>query len=563
MNMKRYIAYIITIITALTITSCNVLDVDPVDSFTDAAVWSELALAEAYLNSSYTRIKPESEKGSRYASLSEEVYQMHTYGTENVRQGYLSNDNSSFGWEQDMWNPWHYWYRSIKEINIFLGNIDEVPTPNAGDDKWKERLKGQGYFLRAYFYNQLFSLFGRIPLIDKVHALDTEEFNEERESIEAVAEFIVEDCDKAIELLPTAYDSEDDYGRATKGAAMMVKGRTLLFAASKLYDSNYPTKAKWEKAAAAHKDIIDLGIYSLSTINNSDDYADLFLDSQNPEIIFLKQYDAKYVAGSNSTFLHQAPCGTGNGFEGWGTLQPTQNIVDKFQMNDGSDYVRGAVDEYPWANRDVRLHATILLDGQEWGYGESSRKVEFFVAGEKDAPKGRDSREGANWWNGTLTGYQMRKFLNPKWDAYGTNANQAPWIYMRLSEVYLNYAECLIELGKDSEALTYINEVRERALQPAAEGVDIWAEYEYERQIELVFEGQRWFDTRRWMTTEDVYKEPIYGMLIKKYKDESLTYEIKAEPIETRKFYAPKNYWMPIPRSELRKAPQIDARPYE
>ena len=93
---------------------------DPVDTFTDAAVWNDLALAEAYINTSYIEIKCDGDKGSRWSSLSEEVFQLHTYGTENVRQGYISPDNSGFGWEDDMWNPWHYFYKCIKNVNLFL-----------------------------------------------------------------------------------------------------------------------------------------------------------------------------------------------------------------------------------------------------------------------------------------------------------------------------------------------------------------------------------------------------------------------------------------------------------
>lgn len=562
--MKKYITYGLIFIVFISISSCDdILDVDPVDSYTDAAVWSDLSLAEAYLNSSYARIKAEAEKGSRFASLSDEIYQMHTYGTENVRQGYLSPDNSSFGWEQDMWNPWNYFYKSIKEVNLFFQNIESVPTPNSGDEEWKDQLIGQAHFLRAYFYFQLYSFFGRVPLISKVYSLDTEEFTETRASLEEVADFIVADCDSAAELLPLSYDDASDFGRATKGAALTLKGRTLLFAASPLYDYNYPTEEKWERASAANKAVIDLDVYSLSSVSNSDEYAALFLDPDNPEIIFEKLYDSKYLTSVNTVFLHQAPCGSGNGFEGWGTLQPTHNLVNKFQMSDGTEYVQGDSTEYPWSNRDIRLYATIFLDGDMWGYGDDNREVEFFIAGESGVEAGKDSREGSNYWNATQTGYGLKKFLDPDYDNYGTLSNTTPWIFFRLSEVYLNYAECQIELGNTDEALKYINLVRERALMPAAKGVDIRAEYEYERQIELIFEGQRWFDIRRWKQAEDIYNIPIVGIDIKKYTDGSKTYTVKSSPVETRNFYAPKNYWMPIPRSELRKAPQLDALPYE
>ncbi|MDP4276494.1 MAG: RagB/SusD family nutrient uptake outer membrane protein [Bacteroidota bacterium] len=562
--MKKYIIYGLAVLLSVTITSCSdILDVDPVDSFTDAAVWGDLALSESYLNSCYSRIKAGAEKGSRFDSFSEDIYQMHTYGTENVRQGYLSPDNSSFGWEQDMWNPWDYYYGCIKEVNLFLQHINSVPAPTSEDIEWRNELRGQGYFLRAYFYNQLFFFYGRIPIITKVYALDTKEYNETRASLDDVANFIVTDCDSAAALLPLEYSDASDFGRATQGAALTLKGRTLLFDASPLCDDHYPTKAKWERASEANKAVIDLNYYSLPSVSNADDYAALFLNSKNPEIIFEKMYDTKWVAGSNNVFLHQAPSGTGNGFGGWGTLQPTNNLVNKFQMSDGTDYVPGASNVYPWANRDLRLYATVFLDGDEWGYGDDHRQVEFFVAGESGVNPGKDSREGPAWWNSTQTGFGMKKFLNPKWDAYGTTANTTPWIFMRLAEVYLNYAECQMELGFTDEALKYINLVRERALMPKAKGVNLRKEYEYEREIELVFEEQRWFDIRRWKQAEDIYKIPLEGMDIKLFKDGSKTYEVKPEPVETRTFYAPKNYWMPVPRSELRKAPKLDALPYE
>ena len=111
--------------------------------------------------------------------------------------------------------------------------------------------------------------------------------------------------------------------------------------------------------------------------------------------------------------------------------------------------------------------------------------------------------------------------------------------------------------------MKYINLVRERALLPPATGKDIRAEYEYERQIELCFEGQRWFDLRRWKKLEEVYKQPRYGMTIYKYKDGQMLYVRGTDPIRTFTFYPEKNYWMPVPRYENQRAPLIDLLPYE
>lgn len=569
--MKKHIIYGLAVLLSFNITSCDILDVNPVDSFTDAAVWGDLALAETYLNNSYTKMLADNQKGSRYASFTDEIFQMHLYGTDNVRQGYLSPDISGFGWEDDMWNAWNYFYSAIKDVNLFHEKIDDVPVSTDREATWKNELKGQGYFFRAYFYHQLYSIYGRIPLITETYALETEEFTETRAPLEEVSKYITDQCDSAAKYLPVVYSNGSDFGRVTKGAALAIKARTLLYAASPLFGT--PSAEKWQKASDAQRAVIDLKTesgalaYTLKHVNSSEEYMNLFLDTENPEIIMLKMFDTKRAAGSNSSFLHQAPCGPGSGFaNGWGTLQPTQEIVDKFQLADGTPYIipEGELDFNPWEGRDLRLHATIFIDGSRWGYGEDNREIEFFVAGEKDVVAGKDSREGADWWNATRTGYGMKKFLDPNFDTSGTLANTAPWIFLRLAEFYLNYAECQIQLGNKAEALEYINKVRTRVNMPDVPGVDIWAEYENERQVELVFEGQRWFDIRRWMTAEKEYNtKPITGIDIRKYQDGSKRYERIAEPVETRKFYAPKNYWMPIPRSELRKAPQIDAQPYE
>ena len=134
-------------------------------------------------------------------------------------------------------------------------------------------------------------------------------------------------------------------------------------------------------------------------------------------------------------------------------------------------------DYYPWNGREIRFYAAFLLDGDEWGYGKDKREVEVYYGGDETIPAGKDSNWGEYWWNASNTGYSMRKFLDPSYDATGTTMHTTPWFFIRLSEIYLNYAECQIELGNNLEALEYINKVRTRALLPPATGEDIRAEY--------------------------------------------------------------------------------------
>ncbi len=558
--MNKIFLYIATAITAVGMTSClDILDQEPLDSYTDDAVWSDLALSETYLNAQYMNLWAENMKGTRFAHYTDEVYQKHTYGSENVTQGLLSCDNPAIGWDDTMWDPWYSYYQYISKINLFLERIDDVP----GDEEYRNHQKGQGLFLRAWNYHMLYSLFGRVPIVDHTYSLDAT-FDKTRQDLDVVADFIIRDCDAAAELLPLEYSKGKDFGRATKGAALALKSRVLLYKASPLFGT--PSNEKWKAAANAAKDVMDLGKYYLKSVSSSDEYSALFYDERNPEAIFMKLYDPKYGSGSNMSFLYQAPCGIGNGFQGWGNFNPTQNIVDKFQMADGTDpELKTYYDTYPWYGREIRFYSAFILDGDEWGYAADKREVEIYF-GADGLPNGKDSGGGEYWWNASNTGYSMRKFMDPSYDSNSTTMHTSPWFFMRLSEIYLNYAECQIELGNTGEALEYINKVRTRALLPDATGENIRKEYEYERQMELVFEGQRWFDLRRWKRMTEEYSKPIYGVSIWKYLNEDGT-TVKRywtdNVISTRVFNNEKLYWVPVPRWELNRSKLIDGAPYE
>jgi len=565
--MKKIYIYAATLMAGLFTSCTDILDQDPLNTYTDAAVWGDLALSETFLNEQYNSVEAETQKGSRFASYTDEVYQMWKYGTESIQQGLLSPDQSSIGWDGSTWNPWDFYYKAIRNINIFTENIKRVPASGETNIAWKNAQIGQAFFLRGYFYSQLYSLFGDVPLITKSYGLNDDYSNVTRAPKDEVAEYIVSQCDSAALYLPVKYSDDSDLGRATKGAALALKARTLLYAASPLFGT--PSQTKWKRASDANKAVIDLKdesgapAYYLQNVSNSEEYANLFIDKKNPEVIFEKLYNSQGQGAYNNSYLFQAPCGTGSGFNGWGNFQATQEIVDQFEMADGTPYKRVSEKENPYINRDLRFDATIFTDGSTWGYGADAREVECFFGAEDGVPNGKDSRRGDSWWNGTQTGYYIRKFLDRKYDTYGTDAPTAPYFMFRLAEFYLNYAECQIELGQTPEAVEYINKIRRRVNMPDITADNIAEKYRHERQIELVFEGQRWFDIRRWMIIEDVYSKPVTGMIIWKHQDGSKTYELNSEPIEYKTFHAPKNYWLPIPRYELRRAPQLDPSPYE
>ena len=503
--------------------------------------------------------------------------------------GTVSCDNYNVGYSEARGNTWYFYYKAIKQVNELLENIGKVPASGNTETTKKKQIEGQAYFLRAFFYHQLYSLYGRVPLVYHTFDIDSQ-WEQTRAPMDEVADSICKDCDRAADILPVQYASSDDFGRATKGAALAVKARTLLYKASPLFGT--PSKERWQAAADANKAVIDLNAYSLPSVNNADDYAALFYDAENPEIIFEKLYNTKDPEGGALNYLFQAPMGAFAGGHGWGVWLPTYQAADVYENADGSKFEMKDVKEYsikkaevtdagvvynnatiqattqsPYVGRELRFYANFIYDGSKWGYGDDNREIGVFEPGEEGVKGGNSSALNTDdeYWNATKTGYYMKKFLNP---AYNTDqedeVDTTPWIFFRLAEIYLNYAECQMELGNKAEALKYINLVRQRVGLPAATGKDLRAEYEYERRVELMFEGQRFFDLRRWKKMPETYSGDNLptAMKIYKMKDGTMLYTHDETVLQQRSF-RDAMYWMPVPRYELNKCPNLDGAPYE
>lgn len=593
--MKKIYRSALFLLMGLGTVSCSdFLDVDPHNQISDAAVWGNIDYAQAFLNNCYSWIEGENQNGVPFCSYTDEMYHRAGYATEVYTLGNVSCDNYNVGYSEARGNTWYFYYTAIKNVNQLLERINDVEIVGDTDLERINQIKGQGYFLRAFYYHQLYSLYGRVPLIYNTFDMDAE-WNQTRADLDVVADSIVADCNRASELLPLEYDSEN-FGRATKGAALAVKARTLLYKASPLFGT--PSQERWQEASDAQKAVIDLadqGIYSLPQVSDYEEYAQLFCDSKNPEIIFQKLYNGTISSVAySSSYPMSAPPGAYNGYNGWGVWLPTYDIVNAYQYSDGTDFEMKDMQNYqiqlpsvdpvtgqivykdetinatkvsPWENREMRFYANILYDGAEWGYAEDKHPIQIFESGAEGVISGEQSPTytSGEYWNATQTGYYMRKFMNPNYDQYNeTIVDNTPWIFFRLAEFYLNYAECQIELGNDAEALKYINLIRSRAHLPNATGKDIRKEYEYERKVELMFEGQRFFDLRRWKRMEEAYSEANWPTSMKIYKvaDGTLYYMHNTTPLQMRAFRE-EMYWMPIPRYELNKCPNLDGLPYE
>src|SRR5438874_9802539 len=580
------------VLVLLGLSSCNgVMDLTPKDQFADDAVFADPNLAQAFVNDMYRGLGHGLYE-IMLASMTDESHFIHNYNTEPVVKSIItSSDRGAIDDGRFAHYNWAPTYSRIRQTNIFLSKIDGTTF----DAALKQRMKGEVLFLRAYFYHNLMRMYGGVPIITKVYGLN-EDYQAARNTFQETVAFIVASADSAAALLPLSY-SGVDLGRAPKGAALALKARVLLYAASDLYNANpsgqpengYTTPhdrtALWRAAKDAAKAVMDLGIYGLfrptpaNAQEATQNYGDLFLQSMSQEVIlsrfFLSTRDDGYNPG-----LHNGP----NGFHTWGGNTPIQNLVDDYRMADGSkfDWSNPAHAAAPYSNRDPRFYASIAYDGSFWRPRPDDVQkldpvgiIQTFRALTTDSGvvAGLDTRDSPiENWNGGYSGYYLRNFIDPLINAHFTR-EKVPWIYFRYAEILLNYAEASIELNEVGDALNALNQIRRRAGMPdLVAGPNLRDEYRNERRIEMAFEEQRFFDVRRWMIAPQVLSRPATGINISLTGANRLdrstwtNYRYQVETIQDRAWsnkscvLDPANdfsgvcmYFMPIPRDELNR----------
>jgi hypothetical protein len=586
--MKNILKYLLGLSFVLYSTSCDTdfLNVKPEDRFNETSVWQDPGLVEAFVNEMYRGLN----HGLRelmLGSLVDESQFIHNYGSSQVVQSNLtSGDIGSFSrGDFDEFN-WPVLYARIRQINIFLENIEEVEFD---DEEWKERLKGEVHFLNAYFYHNLVRLYGGVPLVTKAYDLQ-DEFMISRNSLQECIDYIVEEAELAASLLPSEYASGGgDIGRATKGAALALKARMLLYAASDLYnDPSWATgygnpelisttgdrTAKWQAAKAAAKDVMDLGLYSLQDTDDPvKDYTDLFLLKDSKEAIF-SRYFIKNRGWEDGALpgLANGP----NGYHNWGGNTPIQELVDDYEMTNGTkfDWNNPAHASAPYENRDPRFEASILYDQAIWRPRPSDVVSidpvgKIIIRSVETAPgvwtPGVDTRDGPiEDWNGGYSGYYLRKFIDPnvvhEYAAAGGN-QEAPWHFFRYGEILLNYAEACIELGEEDEAKIHLNMLRDRAGMPdiTESGQALVDRYRNERRIELAFEQHRYFDIRRWMIASEAMGRNANGIVITDPLAGPVQYS--RNKIQDRA-WNDKMYFLPIILDEINRNTELVQNPF-
>ncbi|EOR93492.1 putative outer membrane protein [Arcticibacter svalbardensis MN12-7] len=581
----------------LSVVGCkqDFLETQPSSEFSETTVWSDPALAETFLNQIYFRLDEPLTVGRMKANLVDEAHYRGNAASFNFNNSLITQDDIP-GWgNQSRYRSWADVYKSIRYCNIFFNKIAEVPESDALVDgkTVKDRMTGEAHFLRAYLYFNLNSVYGGVPILTDVYELDGD-FNVARNTFKETVEFIVSDLDQAAALLPNV-NSGNNKGRATKGAALALKARVLLYAASDLYNtpvfSNYANpeligytdgnrSTRWQAAKDAAKAVIDLGAYRLykaipaQTDSIAQNLTEVILSNYTEEDIFVKFFTTPMAQNFG---LYSAP----NGYHGWGTNAPIAELVDDFEMADGTkfDWNNPAEAAEPYKNREPRFYATILYNEAPWRVRPDDvkgldplNKVQTGISQRWNSTTnsmvevyGVDTRKSTiEDWNGSYTGYYVRKYMDPTVEPLFVKQSLT-WRFIRYAEVLLNYAEACIELNQDEEARTYINQVRTRAGLPGLteSGSALRARYRNERRIELAFEDHRFFDVRRWVIGPDAYK-PIHvaKALYKLNADKStaLRPTVTHDPFE-KHAWIDKAYFLPILRDEMSKNPLLIQNP--
>lgn len=474
------------------------------------------------------------------------------------------------------WFASNYWSRDltgIRAANQFLANARENVVGNSskqGDDNHLyDRWMAEARFLRAILHFDLASWFGAIPIED--HVLTNEEAATISRTPAADAfKWIAAECDTIIAsgALPFRYTNENsNWGRVNGASVYALRSRALLYRASSLYNPDNNLEW-WQEAADAALDFMrannaSANPYRLYTTTPSDpeqNYYECFASTPhlNDEYILAR---SEWTTYDIETYLF--PCGYSGNVNAVGRTNPTENLVESYEMRNGlpiDDPNSGYDPQNPYANRDPRLDQTILHQGSIWGDKNNDEQRAVDVS----YPDGQDY---ATLHGGTTTGYYTKKFChNMSFKNPAATPHACP--IFRYAEILLNAAEALNEVGRTDEAYQYVNQVRARVGMPAYSGMSqakLRERIRNERRVELCFEDHRYFDVRRWKLFEEngsasaEKNKPLYQQVYNLYSmqvtpEGTQTYTIIPNSLHpTLGIVLPKSYFFPVPDDEYKK----------
>lgn len=559
MKMNKFI---IVLLSSFFLASCDYLDFDETNNLkTKEDMYKYFDSTKSMLTHVYSYI-PQTSLFSN-TTISESSAALRDCASDDAEFGAVSADvqiTNNGNWSaintyDDSWSL----YNGIRAANSFLAEIENVDFSRyehqGSYSNWMRQLKNFPYeakVLRAFYFFELARRYGDIAM--PLSVLTEDDANTiGKTSFSEVIKFIVDECTTAAENLPESYVNEPnaEIGRVTKGFAMAVKSKALLYAASALHNTGNDVEL-WKKSAQAALDIINLDIYELDPagcVNNLKSKESVLMRSNTDNTAFeLANFPLRFTEGQRSSGV--IDCGN----------FPSQNLVDAFETVNGYTVTLGdngwVCDDpsfnpqNPYANRDKRFYRTILANGMEF----KERVIETFNGGSDYALVAQ---------GGSPTGYFLRKYIQEttNFETGKSVTNKHHWIVYRYAETLLTYAESMINAFGDANytdntytrsALWAINQVRANADMPEitdSSRDEFLTRLYNEWRVEFAFEDHRFWDVRRWKKGDATQRE-LYGVRIIQASDGTLNFYKNLCETRTWKDCM---YLYPIPQSELFK----------
>lgn len=624
MNMKKSIIYIILLQTLILFSACeDYLDNKESALFTSDQVFKNPTNFQKFVDDIYTYYHywPGDWACQSFGGLGRIGYSSFEGASDLAEASRaVAGTNSSFNlgnWSPNAYGaqveltwPWAGSYAAIRRCNVVLEKVDSVPGLSVSK---VNGYKSEALFARAFFYFELIKRYGGVPYLT-ASLKETDNMNLLREPYDTCVAKIVRDLDSSLVHLPLV-TADVDFGRPTLGAALALKAKVLLYAASPLntepYDINIGARdsslyyfekpntpeeiqQKWIAAARAAFDVIKLAIeknkYQLA---DSAHYKQLFGCGQDGlkdnEVIFSRIDGSFQFSGGKALmgWVGFSDVGASRGYGGAAGTYPTQNLVDMYEMADGSIPISGYnTDESPiinpasgyneqnmWKNRDPRLKQTVLCNQDNW----QDRPVQIWYYKNNPTISGSEMKDAQDY---TTTGYLCKKMWPEELKQGEVTSVYMNWIWFRYSDVLLWYAESMNHLygpdgtvaGLDSTARWALNKVRNKLngkLPSHYRDIVATTKEQFqerlmnERAIEFVYEEQRWWDVIRYKKGADVFNKPVYGVRIYSPSTSattSTTFEITRRKIENRVFYDYMHKY-PIPYTEIEKSSMLKQNP--
>lgn len=540
-SIKKYTLAATLLCGMLCTTACNdgFFDEQPDNLLNIENIFSNRAQTENYWGGLFSEIPDNWNQpySYYYSAITDEM------DASNWVDAWLNNYNSGAVSPDNVNSPYVSLYNKIRQCAIFLENVDrsrELLDAEGGAERVKQ-YKAEAKFLRAYYYWMLMKVHGPVPIMPLESATLETNLQVPRSTWDECVNFVMGQMEEAKSDLPADYYItgsssliEAEVGRINKMIVDAVQSEISLFAASPLYNGNAELAGwintdgtalingsydanKWVIAAREAKEAIDIAESNGKTlykVNNANPFTAAFLSVRN---VFWDGWRTEGIwirpsINRQQWEAHAAPRAVnGTPYNG---LAVFQELVDDFRMSDGlrinqsetyseSTYATAGNAYYVaqtnnmYANREARFYAYVTFNGSVIPGSPKAgmTRVEFY-------PTGNSGKNGAprDW---PKTGYTARKNLHPTFSLTPASSTARPGMLIRLSELYLNYAEALNESSPGNiEILRYLNLVRQRAGLPGLTGNlsqnALREEIYLERRLELCFEGKRYFDTRRW-----------------------------------------------------------------